>query len=94
MKLTTPRCRKCHNPITPQSEDDVLDKFGEFYSLRCPATDCGHIDWYRDVAFAPVSKPAAEPAGPAIQELGEVWIHDVFLGLSFKADGQLSHDIE
>src|ERR1043166_3263174 len=92
-----PRCRKCQNPITPASEDDVLEKFGDFFRLRCTSDACGHIDWYRGVKFAPVEKTKEtlflKPPGPGAQELGEVWIHDVVLGLSFKADGVAEHNI-
>ena len=92
----TPRCRKCQNPINPESEDDVLDRFGDFFRLRCTSAACGHIDWYRGVKFAPVEKttiPALAKPSSAAQEPGEVWIHDVVLGLSFKADGTPGYDI-
>ena len=88
-KFTTPRCRKCHNPIDPRSEDDLLDKFGDFFRLRCTAVTCGHIDWYKGVSLV----LAAELIGPAPQEPGEVWIHDVMLGLTVKADGLHGHDM-
>jgi hypothetical protein len=78
----TLKCRKCHEPIQLRSEDDVLDKFGGFVRLRCAATDCGNEDWYKKPAFTPaVSIAQPVPEGP-----GEVWIHDVILGLSFRAE--------
>jgi len=81
---TTTLCRKCRQPIDPRSEDDFLDRFGTFVRLRCTTADCGHEDWYKEPVLVPAQKPsAAAPAGP-----GEVWVHDVFLGLSFKAEEQ------
>ena len=83
---TTPLCRKCRQPIDPRSEDDFLDKFGTFVRLRCTATDCGHEDWYKGPVLVSAQSSESAPAGA-----GEVWIHDVFLGLSFKADSKLHH---
>lgn len=75
------RCRKCQAPIELRSENDIIDKFGAFARVGCSGPECGHIDWYKDVAFlAPVSDSLPHD-GP-----GEIWIHDVILGLSFKAD--------
>ena len=91
-----PRCRKCQNPISPETEDDVLDSFGDFFRLRCTSPACGHIDWYRGVKFTAGAMPTtASPAKPAIlaaQEPGDVWVHDVVLGLSFKAEGIADHN--
>lgn len=78
----TLKCRKCHEPIELRSEDDVLDKFGGFVRLRCTAPDCGSEDWYKKPAFTLMPTVAQQvPEGP-----GEVWIHDVILGLSFRAE--------
>jgi hypothetical protein len=84
---TTPLCRKCRQPIDPRSEDDFLDKFGTFVRLRCTGADCGHEDWYKGPVLVSAQSSEAGPAGP-----GEVWIHDVFLGLSFKADNNADRD--
>lgn len=79
------QCRKCQQPIEPRSEEDILDSFRSFLRLRCTAADCGHTDWYKDVY---VASPAASVSAPMPQEPGEVWIHDVFSGQSFKAETQ------
>jgi hypothetical protein len=86
------RCRKCQKQIDPRSEDDVLDKFGTFIRLRCTNADCDHIDWYKGVALAPRSARASAGSEPA-DEPGEVWIHDVILGLSFRTDNDSNHDL-
>lgn len=78
----TLECRKCHEVIELRSEDDVLDKFGGFVRLRCNATDCGNEDWYKK----PVFTETPSIAQPVPQGPGEVWIHDVILGLSFRAE--------
>jgi len=75
-------CRKCQQTIDPRSEDEFLDKFGSFARLRCTATDCGHEDWYKD----PVLTLTPSVAQPVPEGPGEVWIHDVILGLSFRAE--------
>jgi len=81
-------CRKCRKPIDPRSEGDVLDKFGSFIRLACTTADCGHVDWYKGVVLA----PEGVVPGPASDEPGEVWIHDVILGLSFRTDASSNHD--
>jgi hypothetical protein len=50
--------------------------------LRCTAADCGHEDWYKD----PVLTQTPSIAQPVPEGPGEVWIHDVILGLSFRAE--------
>ena len=85
----SPFCRRCHQPIDLQSADDCLDKFGNFFRLRCSVPECGHVDWYKDVKPPqPVTFTPEIIEGP-----GEVWIHDVILGLSFRADAQANHDL-
>jgi hypothetical protein len=86
----TPVCRKCHQDIQPRSEDELLDKFGGFVRLRCNAANCGHEDWYKE----PVLIAAPIFAQPAPEGPGEVWIHDVMLGLSFKAEANSNLDYE
>lgn len=83
---TSPRCRKCQEPIEPGSEDDALDSYGSFFRLRCAAVECGHIDWYKDVPFPPAVTPDSSGKGAP----GEVWIHDAVLGTSCKTDGNVS----
>ena len=79
-----PHCRRCSQPINLRSEADCLDKFGTFTRLRCPVPECGHEDWYKDVKLPKVEAlPKEHPAGP-----GEIWIHDVMLGLSFRAESR------
>jgi hypothetical protein len=75
------RCRKCQVPLELHSEEDIIDKFGVFARVGCTAPACGHIDWYKDVAFVALPSDPLPDDGP-----GEIWIHDVILGLSFKAD--------
>ncbi len=87
--FAAPRCRGCQKAIEPRTEDDVLDQYGSFFRLRCTAADCGHIDWYKDVTFSPTTGVA----DPEVEGPGEVWIHDVMLGLSFKGDGNASHEL-
>jgi hypothetical protein len=77
-----PVCRKCQQMIDPRSEDDFLDRFGTFVRLRCTSADCVHEDWYKD----PVLTETPSFAQPAPEGPGEVWIHDVILGLSFRAE--------
>lgn len=77
-----PACRRCHQPIKPTSEDCILDRFGGFARLRCSATECGHEDWYKE----PIMIAAPDAVPPVPEGSGEVWIHDVILGLSFKAE--------
>jgi hypothetical protein len=84
--FTSPRCRKCRQPIEPRSEDEVLDQYRSFFRLRCTTAECGHIDWYRDVTFV----PATSLADPKVEAPGEIWIHDVIMGTSFKSDGNAS----
>jgi hypothetical protein len=88
MELASTRCRKCKGLIDVRSEEDALDHFGSFFRLRCTAAECGHVDWYKGISVVP---PANAPAAP--QNGGEVWVHDVILGLSFKADGHFDSDI-
>jgi hypothetical protein len=60
-------------------EDTPLDRFGQFVRLSCSESLCGHIDWYKEAEF--------ESSAAALNVLGgtgEVWIHDIILGLSFK----------
>jgi hypothetical protein len=84
----TPVCRRCHQDIDIRSEDELLDKFGGFVRLHCHAADCGHEDWYKEpVLILPPILAEPAPQGP-----GEVWIHDVMLGLSFKAENSASLD--
>jgi hypothetical protein len=87
-KPAAARCRKCRKPIELPGDDDVLDKFGVFFRLRCTAAGCGHVDWYKGVVTPPPTASAQ-----VSQEPGEVWIHDVILGLPFKADAHEGHDI-
>ncbi|HZU34222.1 MAG TPA: hypothetical protein VFB79_24140 [Candidatus Angelobacter sp.] len=76
------RCRKCQAPIELKSEQDIIDKFGTFTRISCNEPECGHIDWYKEVTFVQSSSDASsQQDGP-----GEIWIHDVMLGLSFRAD--------
>jgi len=74
-------CRKCRQSIVAHSETDFLDRFSNFVRLRCTVPECGHEDWYRDVQVNEEKQAPATNSGP-----GEVWIHDVMLGLSFRAD--------
>jgi hypothetical protein len=83
-----PVCRRCHQHIKPTSEEDILDRFGGFARLRCSVTDCGHEDWYKE----PILIVAPDVAPPAPEGPGEVWIHDVILGLSFRAESGTSLD--
>jgi hypothetical protein len=85
----SPVCRKCHQPVEPQSEEELLDKFGGFVRLRCHGVECGHEDWYKE----PVLVAAPRIAEPIPEGAGEVWIHDVILGLSFKAENGTSLDV-
>lgn len=89
-ELAGARCRKCQSPIDTRSEENVLDSFRSFLRLRCTAPDCGHVDWYKDVY---VASPAAPVSAPVPQGPGEVWVHDVFLGLSFRAETQQNLEI-
>ena len=65
-----------------------MDKFGNFIRLACTSAGCGHVDWYKGVALTPQNVASIEPSG----EPGEVWIHDVILGLSFRTDANSNHD--
>ncbi len=86
----SPVCRKCHQPVEPQSEEELLDKFGGFVRLRCHAAECGHEDWYKEPVLI-VPPRAAQQAVP--EGAGEVWIHDVILGLSFRAENGPGLDV-
>ena len=65
-----------------------MDKFGTFMRLACTSADCGHVDWYKGVVPTPQNVDSSEPSG----EPGEVWIHDVILGLSFRTDESSNQD--
>ena len=81
-----PGCRRCHQDIQPTSQDNILDRFGGFARLRCSAPECGHEDWYKEpIMIATPNVAPSVPEGPA-----EIWIHDVILGLSFKAESAAS----
>jgi hypothetical protein len=85
-----PLCRKCHEVIYHRSEDDVLETFGTFVRLRCTAAGCGHADWYQEIVIVQASGAAPpQPEGP-----GAVWIHDVMLGRSFRAEEGLTQGAE
>ena len=80
-----PVCRQCHQIIKLTSEDGILDRFGGFARLRCTTSECGHEDWYKEpIVFAAPNLVPPVPEGP-----GEVWIHDVILGLSFRAESSV-----
>jgi hypothetical protein len=83
----TPVCRKCQHAIAIQGENDVLDKFGDFVRLRCTIPDCRHVDWYK----APIFTPASDAVQSSPEDPGEVWVHDVILGLSFRAESNTTH---
>lgn len=85
-----PLCRKCHEFIYHRTEDDVLETFGTFVRLRCTAAGCGHADWYREMVIV----QASGAAPPQVEGQGEVWIHDVMLGLSFRAEEGLTQGAE
>ena len=72
-----------------KNENDFLDNFGGFVRLRCAAPDCGHEDWYKEPVFQPAARVVrrAPEEGP-----GEVWVHDVMLGLSFKTESTQNHE--
>jgi hypothetical protein len=81
----TPVCRKCRQILGPRHEENVIDEFGGFVRLLCTASGCGHEDWYNNLMI--VEAPAL--VQPTIiqtdsEGMGEVWIHDVLLGLSFR----------
>jgi hypothetical protein len=83
-------CRKCREVIDPESKDNILDTFGDFARLRCLESTCRHVDWYKLPAVIPrqnFSQPAAAEGG------GEVWLHDVILERSFRADGGMINEI-
>lgn len=81
-----PVCRQCHQHIKLTSEDSILDRFGGFARLRCTVAECGHEDWYKE----PIMIVAPSVVPPVPEGAGEVWIHDVILGLSFRADSAAS----
>jgi hypothetical protein len=83
----TPACRECRQVLGPRHKEDVLDKFGGFVSLRCTASGCGHEDWYNNVVILE-SPDFTQPssAGP-----GEVWIHDVVLGISLRVEAGVNY---
>ncbi|HWS17490.1 MAG TPA: hypothetical protein VN223_05725 [Candidatus Elarobacter sp.] len=88
----TPACRKCREILDPRREEDILDEFGVFVRLLCTASGCGHEDWYSNLviveapAFASPTLTQTNPEDP-----GEVWIHDVMLGLSFRVETGSNH---
>jgi hypothetical protein len=86
---STPICRQCQQAIELKNENDFLDNFGGFVRLRCAAPDCGHEDWYKEPVFQPAARVVrrAPEEGP-----GEVWVHDVMLGLSFKTESTQNHE--
>lgn len=87
----TPVCRKCGQEIGPRCEQDILDKFGNFVHLRCSAFDCGHMDWYENLAIVMV--PALPPVTHAtVEGPGQVWVHDVMLEISFRADAGIHRE--
>lgn len=55
--------------------------------LRCIAWDCDHEDWYTNIVIVE-SPDFTQPssAGP-----GEVWIHDVVLGISLRVEAGVNH---
>ena len=78
--FSPPRCRKCEQPIAFYTDDAPLDRFGQFVRLSCSEPRCGHVDWYKEVQFeSTVALFSTSPDG-----VGEVWVHDIILGLSFK----------
>src|ERR1700743_3532608 len=81
-----PVCRQCRQPIKLTSEDGVLDRFGGFARLHCTTAERGHEDWYKE----PIMIVAPTPLPPVPEGPGEVWIHDVILGLSFRAESAAS----
>jgi hypothetical protein len=83
-------CRKCRQVLDPGRKDNILDTFGDFARLRCTNSTCGHADWYKLPAVIPrqnFSRPVAAEGS------GEVWLHDVILGRSFRADGGMINEI-
>ncbi|HEX4605532.1 MAG TPA: hypothetical protein VH724_16140 [Candidatus Angelobacter sp.] len=80
--------------IDLRSEDDFLESFGTFVRLRCTAPDCGHEDWYQEPEFLSTPDLAVTPdlTGHVTAGPGEVWIHDAFLGLSFRAESSAGAD--
>ncbi len=75
----SPPCRKCRKPMQYHVEDTPLDRFGQFVRLSCNEPHCGHVDWYKEAEFKSVAAGFSVAGSP-----GEVWVHDIILGLSFK----------
>ncbi len=74
-------CRACGSPIHHNNEDAFLESFRELVQLRCVNPQCGHTGWYDETDFERDTTPAIIEA----EGVGEVWVHDLLLGLSFRA---------
>jgi len=77
---SSPRCRKCKSALEFHIDETPLDRFGQFVRVGCAEPHCGHVDWYKEAEFA----SAARSSNALSDGTGEVWVHDIILGLSFK----------
>jgi hypothetical protein len=74
-------CHGCGSPIHVNDQAAYLDSIRHFVRLRCVNPSCGRVDWFEEVDF--VTESTAE-ATAAPEGAGEVWVHDLLLGLSFR----------
>ena len=88
-------CHLCQQEISLDEWRLFLDRGHYPVRLRCTHPECGFVDDYNEYEFHVRTGKRAPEQGP-----GEVWIHDVLLGLSFKVqednrekllDGAITH---
>jgi hypothetical protein len=73
-------CHGCGSPIHGDDQAAFLDSIRQFVRMRCGNPQCGRTEWYEESEFEQSTADAPSTSGPG----GEVWIHDLLLGLSFR----------
>jgi len=73
-------CHGCGSPIQGNDQAAFLDSIRQFVRMRCLNPQCGRTEWYEEAEF----ERTASPTTAAPEGVGEVWIHDLLLGLSFR----------
>jgi hypothetical protein len=73
-------CHGCGSPIHGNDQEAYLDSIRQFVRMRCGNPQCGRTEWYEEAEFEQtIPSTISTPEGG-----GEVWIHDLLLGLSFR----------
>jgi len=74
-------CHACGSPIHLADQAASQESMGNFVRLRCMNPQCGHTEWYEESDF----ERDPTTTDPQAENGGEVWVHDLLLGLTFRA---------